>query len=85
MTEPSRGPVIATRAEVEAVLVKNLSKILGSGVTPRALKSPGAMTIEDVHPNLHLYERLQVAAAALGALRGYDERPRGFALQEESK
>lgn len=73
-----RSPIKQTEAELKEVLRETMQKILGSGVTSRALRNVSGMTYDDVVANLHLYERLQVAAAALGALRGYDDKPRGF-------
>jgi hypothetical protein len=41
------------------------------------------MEFGDIQANLHLYERLGAAMAALGALRGYKELPRGYVIQQQ--
>lgn len=73
-----------SRAELEAELAYAFQGILGSGVTPGALHNPSRMTYDDIHANQHLYERLGTAMAALGALRGYRDLPRGFTVREGS-
>lgn len=75
-------PVVKSEEEIKQVLVEAMSGILGCGVTKKALQLPGSMTIEDIELNLHLYERLGTAMAALGALRGYRDLPRGFIIKE---
>lgn len=77
-------PLEGTKKEIESDLVDEMRKILGSCLTPMALQEPSIMTIDDLHLNIHLYERLGVAFSAVGALRGYDSKPRGYVLIPDS-
>ena len=62
----------AKGGETEARLVDQLSGILRSGVTRTALRTPSAMTIDDVVENLHLFERLYIAAMLVKQRQGYE-------------
>lgn len=67
-----------TEIELREILRENLSKILGSNVVTMALKQPSSMMYQDIIANRHLYERLGIAFAALGALKGYTDLPNGY-------
>lgn len=58
-------------AELQARLVDCLQGVLGSGVTRRALRDPKNMEPQDIVLNLHLFERLFIAASIVKRLRGY--------------
>lgn len=83
-TAVRQGPIRTTRIEVERALLDAMKGILGSGVASTALRAPSKMVLADIETNLHLYERLGIAMAALGALRGYDDKPRGFEIQKDN-
>lgn len=80
MVEARKVP--ATEAEVQKALADAMRGILGSGVARTALQNPSAMTYNDIVRDRHLYERLGIAFAALGALRGYYDQPRGYRLEK---
>lgn len=75
-------PIQKTKAELEQIVLEEIQSILRNNVTVFALKSPAGMRADDVLMNLHLWERLGVAFAALGALRGYTGGPKGFTCAE---
>lgn len=73
---PSKA--VKTKAQIETDLLAVMKGILRSGVTSKALRKPSKMTIDDIVISRHLYERLGVAFAAIGALRNYSDLPRGY-------
>lgn len=81
--DESLPPVLATRDNIKRDLLDNMRKILGCGVTIKALNKPSEMTFDDILCNLHLYERLGIAFVALGALNGYKGVPRGYIVREQ--
>lgn len=77
-----RPPVKKNRAGIEKDLIRAMRGILGSGVTVEALTNPSALTLDEIIPDLNLYERLGVAFVAIGALYGYKDKPRGYEFIE---
>lgn len=76
----TKPPVLKTRKQIEKDLLRAMRGILSNCVTTKALANPSKMTLEDIHQNLHLWERLGEANAALGALRDYRGTPRGYSI-----
>jgi len=57
--------------ESGARLADQISGILRCGVTRTALRTPRDMTLDDVVENLHLFERLYIAAMLVKQRRDY--------------
>jgi hypothetical protein len=78
MTEP----VKVFRKEAELILRDTMKDILRNHFDVEILREPSKMKVSDVIANRHLYERLGTAMAALGALRGYEDLPKGFEIKD---
>jgi hypothetical protein len=72
-------PIPKTKEQLEKILAEELEKIIRSNISAEAVERFGVgLEFREVSANLHLWERLGAAFAALGALRGYRGGPAGF-------
>jgi len=71
---------------LDARLLQQIQGILGSGVTTAALANPGAMHSGDIIINLHLFERMFIAAMLVKQRNEYTVSPEwladGFTVEE---